>query len=101
MRFSRGALGMSVITFQEPATVVVIDFYVRTRRRHGLVVSTAQAMKATRAVLPRCLLDDRTLLDLVERAAIQSRGPVFFDFVMPRVDTVAEEALERAPSTYC
>jgi hypothetical protein len=91
---------MSVITFQEPATIVVIDFYVRTKRRHGLVVSTAQAMKATRAVLPRCFLDDRTLLDLIERAAIRSPGPVFFDFVAPKTAIIADEVPDMSTSSY-
>ncbi|MDN2565832.1 hypothetical protein N1F89_06335 [Aquibium sp. A9E412] len=53
--------------------------YVMTRARRQQVISTSQAVRALRMVLPDCALSDRELADLVAEAAIAHGVSVSFD----------------------
>lgn len=66
-----------------------VEMYVSSRLASQRPVSTAEAVRAIRTVLPRCDLDDRALADLVAGSAIRSRQNVIFDLY---------DECERAPS---
>lgn len=74
----------------EPAAAGVIDFYVRTHDRNGLILRTSVALSAIRSILPRCLLEDRELLDLIERAVVKHRAMTIFDVTIPPLAGAAE-----------
>lgn len=59
-------------------------------RLEARIVSTAQATAAVRAIVPKCPITDRELIDMTAAAALENGLSVSFDC---RVDRINHEAL--------
>jgi hypothetical protein len=65
--------------FQSKSVELVTAKYLNVRGKDGSMVSTSDAVRAIRAVLPNCSMDDRELADLVAKAALKRGCVISFD----------------------
>ena len=70
---------MGTVEFLSKATGKAVDHYVESRRALAGPISTSEAVKAIRAVLPSCEMTDRQLADLVAASAIRRGHDIAFD----------------------
>jgi hypothetical protein len=65
--------------FQTKSLELVTAKYLNVRGKSGNVVSTSEAVRAIRQVLPNCPMADRELADLVAKAALKRGCAISFD----------------------
>jgi hypothetical protein len=71
--------GVRVMLFQAKSVELVTAKYLNVRGKTGNVVSTGDAVRAIRQVLPNCPMEDRELADLVAKAALKRGCVISFD----------------------
>jgi hypothetical protein len=65
--------------FQSRSVELVTAKYLNVRGKDGSLVSTGDAVRAIRAVLPNCGMGDRELADIVAKAALKRGCAISFD----------------------
>lgn len=73
---------MAMIDFTERALGQVVEQYVDSRTSGFALVSTRQAVRAIRSVMPKLNLSDRQIADIVADAAVRRGRGVSFDLEM-------------------
>jgi hypothetical protein len=68
-----------VMMFQDRSVELVTAKYLNVRGKDGNMVSTSEAVRAIRAVLPNCSMADRELADVVAKAALKRGCAISFD----------------------